>query len=119
VNHVVVAQDAGGFVARVQCIVCNSDHKYQKTGIAAKTGVRVTRPRASSGGGNYLKLMEEARTSAKNKVPVPYGMNDRFEAQTLIRHPVLGEGVVLKVMDSKIEVIFSDGIKLLVHNKAV
>jgi hypothetical protein len=121
VNHVVVAHDAGGYVARVRCIVCNSEHKYavERTGVARLAAKSGTKAKTAAVSKNYLKLLAEATASAKNKVPVPYSMSEKFAVQTLIKHPIMGDGVVIKVMDTKIEVLFADGIKLLVHSKAV
>ena len=123
VNHVVVAHGADGMVARVKCIVCNSEHNYKKM-----SQTRVVQHRTSSsltGGAKAhhippkfnIKLWEDAKAGAKNRTPVEYTINKMFEKDMLIYHSTMGEGVVMKVYDNKIEVIFSMDIKSLVHNR--
>ena len=115
-NHVVVAQGADGMVARVKCLVCGSEHNYHHETVKKISSVRVPKitasPRTSSS-----KLFEEARTGAVNKVPVNYTISEPYVNGTLIQHPNWGEGVVFKVFDNKIEVVFRDSIRTLVHNR--
>jgi len=121
VNHVVVAKGADGLVARVKCIVCSSEHNYKKAP-TTRPSLR-TRPTSISAKSNQIptrfntKLWEEAKNGAKNKVPVEYTINKKFEKDSLIYHSTMGEGVVMKVYDNKIDVIFSSDIKSLVHNR--
>ncbi|MFH1223360.1 MAG: hypothetical protein V1647_03340 [Pseudomonadota bacterium] len=116
-NHTVVAHGADGIVARVKCMVCGSEHNYKRT-TPARTKI--------SGAANTIKKVnipmgpkhwEEAKASASNKVPLTYKMTDWFNKNSLIQHPTLGEGVVIQSYDNKIDVIFRDGIKPLVHNR--
>lgn len=44
----------------------------------------------------------------------PYKMSGTYEAKTPIKHKVLGWGYVLTANNSRIEVLFQDGIKTLV-----
>jgi hypothetical protein len=123
VNHVVVAHGADGMVARVKCIVCGSEHNYKKTTSVSRASTRSSSS-AKSGVKDHptptrfnVKLWEEAKATTKNKVPIEYAVNKTFEKDTLIYHSTLGEGVIMKAYDHKIEVIFSSDIKSLVHNR--
>lgn len=120
VNHVVVAQGADGIVARVKCIVCGSEHNYKRTKAVVKSSTTSSRrftPKAPAPPKVSIKLWEEAKSGAKNKVPLEYAINKTFEKDNLIYHPTMGVGVVMKAYDNKIDVIFSQDIKALVHNK--
>ncbi|MCX6112030.1 MAG: hypothetical protein NTY22_01920 [Proteobacteria bacterium] len=123
VNHVVVAHGQDGIVARVKCIVCNSEHKYKKTASSkpssrrAYSSISNSIKNSSTPTKFNIKLWEDAKAGAKNKVPIEYTINKIFEKDNLIYHSTMGEGIVMKVYDNKIEVIFSSDIKSLVHNR--
>ncbi|MEI6093051.1 MAG: hypothetical protein WCQ47_05135 [bacterium] len=123
VNHVVVAHGADGLVARVKCIVCSSEHNYKKTKVERSSSPKTYSAASSISKLSQVparcntKLWEQAKAGAKNKVPLEYTMNKKFEKDNLIYHSTMGEGVVMKAYDNKIEVIFSTDIKALVHNR--
>jgi hypothetical protein len=126
-NHVVVAQGEDGFVARVKCIVCGSEHKYKRidskfrggNSLGSATKNRNLGPKGiSRSTASYdLRLWEEALAGVKNKVPENYLISGVFDKGDLLYHSSMGEGVFLKSYDNKIEVIFKDGIRILVHNR--
>ncbi len=47
---------------------------------------------------------------------VPYGTAYRHAADDLIEHKIFGRGLVTRVEGDRIEVLFRDGIKKLVHD---
>lgn len=115
-NHVVVAQGADGGVARVKCLVCGSEHNYHHDAVKKASSVRVPKitaaPKSST-----PKLFEEAKQSAVNRVPVNYTISEKYDKGMLIQHSNWGEGVVFKVFDDKIEVVFRDAVRTLVQNR--
>ncbi len=115
-NHVVVAKGADNYVARVKCLICGSEHNYKhepiKKILSAKISKISATPKSSSS-----KLFEEAKSSSVNKVPVDYNIADSYVKGTLLQHLNWGEGIVFKVFDNKIEVIFRDSIRTLVQNR--
>ena len=115
-NHVVVAKGADNYVARVKCLICGSEHNYKHEPVKKTFSARISKvsaePKVSSS-----KLFEEARSSSVNKVPVDYSIANSYTNGTLIQHLNWGEGVVFKVFDDKIEVIFRDSIRTLVQNR--
>lgn len=115
-NHVVVAKGSDGIVARVKCIVCNSEHNYHpEKNKVLRTTVTKTRPTKPIVSG--YKLFEEAKSGAKNMVPIDYAISNVYKKGDLIQHINWGEGVVYNVFDNKVEVIFRDMIRALVHNR--
>ena len=62
------------------------------------------------------ELWMEKMSSTKKK-STPYAMDANFVKGDIIDHSKFGPGIVEKVVDDKIEVIFRHEIKTLVHNK--
>jgi hypothetical protein len=48
--------------------------------------------------------------------PVPYKMSENYEAKTALMHKVLGWGYVLSSQNNRLEVLFKEGIKMLIAN---
>ncbi len=115
-NHVVVAKGSDGSVARVKCLVCGSEHNYHHSVVKKASSAKTTKLSAAPKSSNS-KLFEEAKKSAINKVPINYTITDKYANGTLIQHVNWGEGVVFKVFDDKIEVVFRDSIRTLVQNR--
>jgi hypothetical protein len=54
--------------------------------------------------------------SKGNDAAISYAISQVFEADQVINHDSFGFGIVLMVIDKKIEVLFDGERKLLVHN---
>lgn len=115
-NHVVVAKGADNYVVRVKCLICGSEHNYKHEPIKKILSARISKVSAAPRVSNS-KLFEEAKTSATNKVPVDYNIGNSYTKGTLLQHLNWGEGIVFKVFDDKIEVVFRDSIRTLVQNR--
>ncbi len=48
--------------------------------------------------------------------PMPYKMSDNYEARTPLMHKVLGWGYIITSQNNRLEVLFKDGIKILIAN---
>lgn len=111
-EHVIIAM-VGAAPKRVECNTCHSQHNYrlpkEKKATTRKTSAkrpRVTRAR------KWSTIVGE-RDTAEAK---PYAISAAFEADQLLDHPMFGIGVVREALPGdKIEVLFEDGAKLLVH----
>jgi hypothetical protein len=118
--HVVVNHDANGYVDRVQCKVSKSVHKYKRmSGKAAKA------PKKPTAAG-LARAAAEAKSSAAledvwfrgikkwGDKPVPkYDPKQSFEAGDVVDHVTFGKGVVQKRRDTRIDVLFRNGVKVL------
>jgi hypothetical protein len=62
----------------------------------------------------WLELKEKF-SGAK---PLKYSMEKRFEANQPIEHPVLGWGFVVSNINDRLEVLFKDGVRVLISNYA-
>ena len=112
-NHVVMVHNADGYVERVKCNTCGSEHKYRrdKRKPPEKDAFRkVLRPKKR----NDPKVFEELFERVKGKEPVPYEMSRSFSRDDVIAHRTFGTGIVTKVSTNRIEVAFPDGPRVLV-----
>ena len=64
---------------------------------------------------------DEVWASLKDQVDLEsaesYSMRGSFSVNTAIQHPKFGLGVITSVLSNKIEVVFEEGPKSLVHNR--
>ena len=111
----------GSEVARVHCNTCNTQHAYKPfpPGEAPKQ----VRAREESGRGltagkvrasHYQELLK-GRDPAMAK---RYSPKETFKAGDVVEHVTFGIGVATALKEGgKIEVLFQDGAKVLVHGK--
>lgn len=53
---------------------------------------------------------------SKKLAPVDYKMSQKYEAETPILHKLLGWGFILSNQNDRLEVLFQDGVKVLISN---
>ncbi|MBK9069425.1 MAG: hypothetical protein IPL79_00215 [Myxococcales bacterium] len=104
-------------IRRVQCVVCGDVHAYRKPrGDGAEDADLVPKKRA------YTKpTWNDALTKcAENDLGGcrAYSIRDAYEEGDFVLHPVFEVGVVTESLpDNKVEVVFRDGARVLVHNR--
>ncbi|MDX2166109.1 MAG: hypothetical protein SF182_03570 [Deltaproteobacteria bacterium] len=104
----------GSKITRVHCNTCKGQHAYR----AKAPGTSSTRTRSSKAAAprppDYASLLRGRDASAAK----PYAPTERFAEGDFIRHATFGPGVVTARKDvNKIEVIFEDGPKVLIHRR--
>jgi hypothetical protein len=122
-NHTIIAM-VEGQVVRVKCNTCGSEHNHRpakeakvattKTAKAA-TGAAKT-PRAKSVKAPTVsdeEVWEEMIRPHDPDLAVPYSMEGKFRANSLLTHPTFGIGMIASTQCGKIEVVFKAGRKLL------
>lgn len=121
-NHVIVAMK-GDRIAKVQCLTCKKEHVYRAPKGATEPQQKATRSsdKATAAAGEtsssieaeWMKLMATHRD-----VPMkPYNAKTQFGLGDKLNHPMFGEGIVGKLIyPNKLEVIFRDDIKILIHS---
>lgn len=120
--HTVVAHTTATS-AKLKCEICkaSSTYKLPKAGAAAKrplAGAAAKRKenaeiaRKNAHSDEYQKLIENAAGDTSN-----YNMKIKFAINTKISHPKFGLGYVKAVQSDKIEVVFLDEVRNLVHNR--
>ena len=117
--HIVLAHSTSTS-AKVECEVCHSKKTYKLpsskprkvTGAAAAKKAKAAETRKNSHSKEYHDLVAAAEDSA-----LGYSMKNKFDANQKIKHPKFGVGVIKSTLPDKIEVIFEDEIRMLVHNR--
>jgi hypothetical protein len=109
-----------GRITRVHCNTCGGQHAHRarppgEGGTASGTrAARSSRSRPAPAAVLYADLVR----GRDEKSARPYSGTDRFAARELIKHPSFGLGVVTALKDvNKIEVLFPDGAKTLIHRR--
>ncbi|RME17836.1 MAG: hypothetical protein D6797_01605 [Bdellovibrio sp.] len=98
--------------AKIECEVCGSKKTYKK-----KKKKTTGRSRARKKVKTAEEIWRELKEQMTEQTPQPYSMNARFETQMAIQHPKFGLGFVTGANGLKIQVVFEDGEKFLVHNR--
>ena len=118
-DHTIEAVD-GDKIKRVHCNTCQAQHVHraQKPGTkkaksrSTKTAGRPQGPTNKSKASDYERYLEGRDPSSARR----YSMRAVFAAGELIEHPKFGLGVTVSLKDTtKIEVLFPDGPRTLVH----
>ena len=104
--------------AKIECEVCHSKKTYTlpKAGGTKKKaapGARAVSARRTTYAGEYSSLM----TNRGDEKGLPFSIRTKFEIDQKIDHPKFGAGFVKTVLSDRIEVMFSDELKTLIHNK--
>lgn len=120
--HVVLAHTSATS-AKIKCEICGSLKTYSLpkaqtrtgkplTGAAAKKREQTMSSRKSSHRNEYEMLMSNEKASTAT-----YNMKGKFEKNTKLQHPKFGLGFVKDSMQDKIEVVFEDEVRSLIHNR--
>ena len=134
-NHRIVAM-AGDTIKRVECLTCRGQHNYRRPKSAeppakkrpTKTGTAKKRPtKAAVARAQKAKLEAEAAlraeweqaTEGRNPSELtPYKLSIQLSPGLLLSHKKFGPGVVYEVTDEgKAQVLFEEGLKLLVFGR--
>lgn len=120
--HTVLAHTTSK-TAKIKCEVCASQKSYSlpKAGSSATGAAKVSRPRGansesarrSSHNAEYESLLQ----TYENAKEISYNIKAKFAMNQKINHPKFGVGVVRGVHQDKVEVVFSDEVRNLVHNR--
>ncbi len=103
---------------KVKCNTCDAQHVYRlkpgtKSAGKSKKTTRQTKSKKSN-----LETYESHLTGYNLAKATTYAMGGNFAQDEIINHPVFGAGVVVTIVNnSKIEILFKDGPKLLVQNR--
>ena len=101
--------------AKVQCEICGSNKTFtlKKAKKAAAKKASGTR-KATSRKKQYDSLLSDIGTDNKKS----YSMSAKFEVNTAMDHVKFGLGFVTEVSSLKVQVVFEDETRELVHNRS-
>ena len=115
--HVIIAMKETK-IARAQCKTCHSIHAYRgepglkpsKSSAGRRSKAKATQSNLT---GNQFEIVMHKRDIARAR---RYRISETFVDTDVIDHKKFGLGAVIRCMaDSKIEVLFRDGPKVLIH----
>jgi hypothetical protein len=107
--------------AKIECEVCHSKKTYSlpKAGTARKatkkasTGIKKASGRRMSHADEFSQLTE----SHASEAGTPFSIRTKFSLNQKISHPKFGDGFVKAVLPDRMDVMFQDELKTLIHNK--
>lgn len=120
--HIIVTMKSADLPDKVQCKTCKTTQSYKDPG-AKKKKVSIDRVVKSAKAAKGIKSesVSELWNKAINRATQSskdYSIKGSFQMGDLINHPTFGQGVVEKLIDdNKIEVIFQDDFRTLMHKK--
>ena len=107
--------------ARVQCNTCHSQHGHKpyKPGEAPRqVREREERgPRGPSVGQAKASHYKELLKGRELAMAKRYSPKDKYAPGDLVEHPSFGLGIATALKDNKVEVLFEEGAKVLVHGR--
>jgi len=117
-GHTIVAMKDAKTIAKVKCNTCFSMHSYKDPSSSSKQSLTRTKKSLMTPSKviPVADLWMEKISNSKKK-SMPYSIDSKFVEGDVIDHSKFGPGIVEKVVDDKIQVIFRHEIKTLVHNK--
>ena len=118
-GHTIVAMKDSKHIAKVKCNTCSTIQSFKDPSTSSKQ----SKTRTKKVGATPSKVISVSdlwmeKMSSTKKKSTPYSMDGKFQVGDIIDHVKFGPGIVEKVVDDKIDVIFRHEIKTLVHNKA-
>lgn len=116
-GHTIVAMKDTQTIAKVKCNTCKTMHAYKDPSQSKTKQSRVRKATALSTKIVSVSDLWMEKMSSTTKKSTPYSVKGRFLEGDIIDHSKFGPGIVEKVIDDKIEVVFRHEIKTLVHNK--
>lgn len=113
----------GEKITRVHCNTCKGQHAHRANAPGVRAASAPASKRATTGRKsaepktrpNEYETLLRGRTAAAAH---PYSISFRYKVAELISHPTFGLGAVTGERDNaKIDVLFPDGVRVLVHGR--
>ncbi len=116
--HVIVAM-VDTRPKRVECKTCGSTHNYRSNTDVKEATKRKTKRTTTKAAQAQAQDYETALAGRDIASAQRYRITEEFQEGAVVDHKKFGLGVVTRVLSgSKIEVIFREGSKTLVHQRA-
>ena len=122
--HLIVTMKDPKTPGRVQCKTCQSTHLFKDVSMTTTSNINRKRTLTSKKSTKKdTRSNEEIWSSAINNSKTsssvrPYSITENFIVGDIIEHLNFGKGIVQNIVTKeKIEVVFQDNVKTLVHNK--
>ena len=107
--------------AKIECEICKSKKTYSlpKAGTARKAPKATKIPGAAPRGrkNSHADEYNQLIMNRGSEPGVPFNIRTKFEMDQKIDHPKFGAGFVKNVQNDRMDVMFQDELKTLMHNK--
>ena len=115
VAHTIIFMKTPTVPGRVECKSCKKTHTFKESAAETTKTKSATTPRKRAPS-IPLKDIWEKEIRLSKKQAITYSPKAVFQAEDLVDHSKFGLGIVKKLFDqNKIEVMFQDEIRTLVH----
>lgn len=105
--------------SRVLCKSCLSSHRFKSPEEPAPKARVKKEPKVMTPATKASRQWSRLMAKSDQDAPRGYQMNEKYAQNDVILHEKFGRGVVVNVIDpSKISVVFEEGAKTLIHNRA-
>lgn len=121
--HIIVTMKDATDPDKVMCKTCKGTHSYKDPSAKKKKATidKVIKNHKVASGKKITQSVAEIWTQALSTSQAPavaYSIRTNYKKGDVISHPNFGDGIVERLIDSnKIEVLFKDEYKTLLHNK--
>ena|SRR3989304_7454645 len=121
-GHTIISM-VNNLPAKVKCNTCNSEHKFRtkQSGTSKPKSAKSTSPakKIKTQEVNYNDYISRLTEHDLTRVRI-YSMDGSYKKDEIIEHSKFGVGIVLSlIQNNKIEMLFKDGTKILVHDSGV
>lgn len=105
--------------AKIECEVCHSKKSYSlpKAGTARKAPVAKDPAKKSSRRSSHADEYNQLMMSRASEAGLPFSIRTKYTLNQKIEHPKFGAGFVKAVLVDRMDVMFQDELKTLIHNK--
>lgn len=116
--HTVLAHPTST-TAKIKCEVCakTSTWKVPSTAAAKKRAATEAAGRSPRARNSHREQWQTLCGTEAKADEQAYNLKKKFEVNTILNHPKFGRGFIKSTQIDKIEVVFEDEVKMLMHNR--
>ncbi|MES3036289.1 MAG: hypothetical protein V4736_00155 [Bdellovibrionota bacterium] len=114
--------------AKIECEVCHSKKTFTLPKAAKEKVAKVTKSgkpasprgaaaRATAALAKHEDQYQSTLAALESQPALDYKMSLSFKANQKVSHPKFGVGVVLTTFPNKVDILFKDEVRSLVHNR--
>jgi hypothetical protein len=104
--------------AKVECEVCHSKKTFKLPKVQVRKAPRVPgAKKAATKRNSHIEEYQSLRDKHSAQKATSYNMKLKFNVDQIVEHPKFGVGFVRVTFVDKIEVLFEDEVRNLVHNR--
>lgn len=104
--------------AKMKCEVCGKASTWNLPKTAAQKAAVKKEGVAKKARTNHKDQWETFMQTHAKAPEQAYNLKVKFEANTILKHPKFGKGFIKETFSDKIEVVFEEEVKFLMHNRA-